>query len=644
LLQRLLWLIEKFGGAADGGADSCHNIDRICREPFSWNNPDEKKVAEGRTRVRGHVLEQEKRHRYASSAFHEALKSPLKRKQKAASERGNVVVNVQAGDEVKQIVDVSELDRWKVPDRVKVILVQGKHPDEPKNGDDSRSAWVFDACCSLVRCGVDDEIIYSVLLNKSFGISESVLEKAGNAESYAIRQIERAKEQAIDANLARMNAVFFVVRDLGGKPAVCCWKTFDDIERLTTRTFEAFEQSYRNEWVEGENAAGNTTRVRLGKWWLDHPRRRTYENLVLDPTKPETFDSNYNLWRGYGVKPKQGDWSLMKRHIEDVLADGNKTNAEYIIRWSAWVLQNPGERAEVALTFRGGEGVGKGIFGRALKALFGRNGKQIFSSKHLVGRFNAHLRDACFVFADEAVAPDDKDGHAALKGLITEPELPIEGKGRDVDWAANHVSLIIVGNEDHLVPAGKDARRYMVLNVPPTKQQNEEWFNPIVEQLKNGGLEAMLHDLLAMDLGKWHPRKRVVTEALHEQQRLGLKGAERLMLEFLELGDFQPVRLEAAKASREQGYIMTSDLVVYAQEWFGEKVTPKAFANVCKRVGFAHDDEYTRHSRYRPPALADARELFSRLIVPCKFEGNGNWKGIGGQPAHANTDVHMKLV
>jgi hypothetical protein len=45
---------------------------------------------------------------------------------------------------VKRLHDIAELDKWKVPDRVKVICVQGRHPDEAKEGDNSRSMWVFD--------------------------------------------------------------------------------------------------------------------------------------------------------------------------------------------------------------------------------------------------------------------------------------------------------------------------------------------------------------------------------------------------------------------------------------------------------------------------------------------------------------------
>ncbi len=350
----------------------------------------------------------------------------------------------------------------------------------------------------------------------------------------------------------------------------------------------------------------------------------------------------YNMWRGYGVKPKRGSWTLMEAHIDSVLANGDKTLAKYIKWWAAWKLQNPGSHAEVALVFRGGEGVGKGVFGRAMKTLFGRNGKQIFSSKHLVGRFNAHLRDCCLLLADEAVAPDDKEGNSALKGLITEPELPIEGKGRDVEPAPNHIGAIIIGNEDHLVPAGRDARRFVVADVPDTHQQVAGYFVPLYAELANGGLEAMLHDLLALDLGKWHPRQRVVTDALREQQRLGLKPAERLMFDMLDNGQFLPVSAPKFEHTRDQGYLNTYDLSASSSQYFGEKVGYKAIANVFSTLLFHHDLDH-KDRLWIPQPLQVARKNFCKFILPVKFnEAITSW-AIKARPIPMPPEVQREL-
>jgi len=86
-----------------------------------------------------------------------------------------VTKTVKIGTEVERLDDINELDKWEVPNRVKVICVQGKNPDEPKPDDNSRSMWVYDCVCQLVRCGVPDPIILGILgilTNPDYAISE----------------------------------------------------------------------------------------------------------------------------------------------------------------------------------------------------------------------------------------------------------------------------------------------------------------------------------------------------------------------------------------------------------------------------------------------------------------------------------------
>jgi hypothetical protein len=101
----------------------------------------------------------------------------------------------------------------------------------------------------------------------------------------------------------------------------------------------------------------------------------------------------------------------MLRHVCLVLAAGDRKAADYILRWAAWIVQHPGERAEVALVLKGGKGCGKGVFVRALAQCFGEHGMHISNQEHLVGKFNGHLRSCLFLFADEAFWAGDKKGN-----------------------------------------------------------------------------------------------------------------------------------------------------------------------------------------------------------------------------------------
>lgn len=167
---------------------------------------------------------------------------------------------------------------------------------------------------------------------------------------------------------------------------------------------------------------------------------------------------------------------------------------------------------------RGGKGTGKGVFLGALRRIFGAHGLQIFNRAHMVGNFNSHMRNCLFLFADEAYWAGDKQGESVLKGLITEPVLVLEQKGVDAVGWPNRLKVAMAANAAWVVPASDGERRYGVFNVSNEFAGDRDYFTALVGELAGGGLAAMLHDLLAMDLGDWHPRYVPQTDALQEQK------------------------------------------------------------------------------------------------------------------------------
>jgi hypothetical protein len=246
-------------------------------------------------------------------------------------------------------------------------------------------------------------------MDPDLGISESVLEKGNNAQRYALRQIERASDEVVDPRLRELNESHFVLSNEGGK---CRIVEVEKVrqrdgtyrEELSLQSFDDFRNRYMNEKIEsGEtDKKGIAQMMPLGLWWTKNKQRRQYRKMVFLPdTNEGVVDDCYNLWKGFRVTPKEGDWSLMKAHIRNVLAFGDDASAAYILRWAAWGFQNPARPAEAALVFRGSDGTGKGTFARAVTQAFGQHGMQVTSSDQFVGKFNGHLRDVCLLFADE---------------------------------------------------------------------------------------------------------------------------------------------------------------------------------------------------------------------------------------------------
>jgi hypothetical protein len=283
--------------------------------------------------------------------------------------------------------------------------------------------------------------------------------------------------------------------------------------------------------------AGKTT-IGAGTWWMKQPQRREYKGLCFEPGKEKVVDDRLNLWRGWGVEPKSGSWRLLKRHIFKVLAKRDRAFFLYIMKWTAWTLQNPGARAEVALVFKGGRGTGKGLFARALKQIFGQHGLHISDDKHLTGHFNAHLQDCALLFSDEAYWPGNKGAEGTINRIISEPTLLIEPKGINVFEVDNRIHLLMATNHDWVVPAGADERRYAINSVSDEFKQSKKYFDPLYAEMENGGIAAMMHDLLAYDLKGWHPRNDVPnTVTLQEQKMMSLAPEEEWWYALLQSGE-----------------------------------------------------------------------------------------------------------
>lgn len=612
------------------GADSCHNIDRIMRLPGTVNYPNEKKRKKGRVEALAMVV-LAKPNIYPLNHFTPA--------QRIVQGKSSGTAGFVPTDTVKISGNLPRIDLDDLPpdvtQRTKMLCVQGNDPDDPTRYP-SQSEVVFAVCCELVRGGCTDDQIAAVLLDKNLGVSGHIYRQP-RPRDYAARQVRRARDKAIDPKLLELNDKHAVLSQEGGKTRVLSWERteLDGGRRVPVlQSFEDFRNRYMNIMVDaGHDKEGKPTKMPLGKWWLAHPLRRQYLAFRFVPGEGEELPGDdgekyLNLWRGYSVAPTPGDWSLMQAHIEDVLAAGDMTAAAYIKKWAAYSIQRPDEQAEVALVFRGKKGSGKGAFGRTMRELFGQHGLQITASQHLTGRFNAHLRDCCLLFADEAIVPGDREAESVLKGIITEPVLTIEGKGVNLVQAKNRLHIIMSSNHAWVVPATIDERRFAIFDVPDKRIGDRAYFKALFAQLDNGGRAAMLYDLMQMDLGDWHPRENIPkNDARNKQIAASLGGFEKVMLDLLRVGEI-PVE---EWVTDYQPFVATSVMHEYAQRTSGRNdVTLNAVAGLLKELG-AEKDRSRRPSGWILPSLADARRRWDEKKVPTHWANSADgWTALPG--------------
>jgi Family of unknown function (DUF5906) len=407
---------------------------------------------------------------------------------------------------------------------------------EGSGGYPSRSELLFAFLAEALRKKIKAEAIADACVDekyRGFGIFEHCRENDEGRE-YVLRQIEHALEKVVPAEdsddpLNEMNERFAVVM-IGGKARVLTWEAspFDQCWKipvyLPRNDFRFLQDKWRVIYVDAE---GETQKVPRGSWWLSHPARRQYDSVVFVPGKD--VPGKLNLWNGWACEPRPGDCGLYLAHLKDNICSGDDSYYQYLLSWMAYAVQQPARQGEVAVVLRGGEGTGKGFAVKRFGRLFGPHFLPVTNTRHLTGNFNVHLQQCCVLFGDEAFYAGDRQHEGILKVLVTEESLTIEPKGVDIFLVPNYLHVVLSSNNEWVVPASFDARRWFVLDVSDAQKQNTDYFGKIDDQMFAGGQEALLHLLMTRDISKFDVRNVPKTEALAKQKEMTRRGLDRVV-------------------------------------------------------------------------------------------------------------------
>ena len=245
--------------------------------------------------------------------------------------------------------------------------------------------------------------------------------------------------------------------------------------------------------IPTEKGLFKTRLVSIGQIWMEHPEKKCKGKIVFDPRPTYTQGRDvFNIYSGLSLTVDKCKIDVLKskidykdyikillRHIFDIWCNENDTIYQYVIKWLAHAVLKPWIKMGVALVLVGAEGVGKSKIVEALGQIYGKHYLHITDMEDLLGKFNSHLADKLFVFADEAVPGNCKSLSGKLKGLLTEPSLRCEHKGFDTYYVDNYSNFIFASNNDHAIQAGESSRRFMCLNCTSKYRGNYDHFKEL---------------------------------------------------------------------------------------------------------------------------------------------------------------------
>jgi phage/plasmid-associated DNA primase len=270
--------------------------------------------------------------------------------------------------------------------------------------------------------------------------------------------------------------------------------------------------------------------------WLKSPKRKEYLGITFDPTN-KSNNTLYNIWRGYSVEQVKGNCQRFWDHVRLVICNGNQTYYEYIRKWLASLIQKPNEIA-TGLVLMGKQGIGKGAFVQPIGHLLGIHFVHLDNLERLLGNFNYHLKNAVLIYGDEAIWGGNKKELGKLKAMVTEEFAIIEPKGKDSIVIRNYRHLILSSNEDWPVHLDRDDRRFLILQVSDKHKEDIPYFKALDNEMKNGGYEALLYDLLNEDISNFDARRLPQNDEAFEVKLESAPRTEEYIYKVLKAGSF----------------------------------------------------------------------------------------------------------
>lgn len=314
--------------------------------------------------------------------------------------------------------------------------------------------------------------------------------------------------------LKLINESWAVVR-VGGKVRYLHQSHEGDVELYDAASAAGWFANWEYCWEEDRKPQSAPIFPRWQKWKY----RRQFLGIRFCPEPSGAPDGYFNTYAGMTVKPQRGGWNKLKAHIYRNICQRNPEYFRFFIAWLAQLVQEPHIKPGTNIVLKGGEGVGKSKVGEWVVKLLGRNATTVAEAERITGRFNSHLENKLFLMAEEAFWAGDKAAEGKLKDLATGTNMSYERKGLDPYDGKNYTRIMIASNEDWVVPASSGGRRWFVLEVGNEHQKDFAYFAAIDQEMANGGLPAMLHDLLNTPLPmQVNVRSAPITPWLVEQR------------------------------------------------------------------------------------------------------------------------------
>ena len=236
---------------------------------------------------------------------------------------------------------------------------------------------------------------------------------------------------------------------------------------------------------------------------ISHIRSRQVLGFTCDSARAAIVQTErgrmLNTYAQPEIQPSRGTWKSIQK-LMHVLCDGDARAVEWLMHWSAALIQRPERRSMVAvLCLSPEQGIGKSMYGKILEEIIGPKNGFTVKDNTLRDNFNSSFVTSLLVLADEVGINGRGDGPiiSALKTYITDDSVPCRAPHAAAIKVQNRMTWWLTSNHTEPVVLEKTARRFTVLRPSPTNQPYRQMLADCFDSAKGSYTEPFRDEMAA---------------------------------------------------------------------------------------------------------------------------------------------------
>ena len=387
-------------------------------------------------------------------------------------------------------------------------------------------------------------------------------------------------------------------------------EAWDDVERtrLPVDTIKLARPNEYDIWLKSDKRIT----IKADNIWFDPTRTR-------EPKNPK--DICVNIFDGLPLKPVEtdiDDAAEMCKPIRELLlhlCEGDQDVCDWVMRWLAIPLQNPGTKMDTALIFHGEiQGAGKSLFfDRIMSRIYGDYAVTLGQGQ-LESQYNDWVAGKLYALFEEIFSGSDRYSQMGMvKQLITGDTVYINKKFMSGWQQNNYVNAIFLSNNMMPLSLEQNDRRHIVCY--PKQKIPAPILSSVAAALNDSDdkmIRAFYTFLLRLYLKNQNAHTpALMTKSKREVIRLSQPNWETFYDDW-----------RAGEAGIPYCSCLTDDLYVYYQHWCrqgGERGTTKT-----KLMTYIGRREHKQRLRYQTKGMMRAEQTTIIAInMPTDYPTDG---------------------